>query len=75
MSNLVSPVIGTLKKNENDDNDLRFDAVSDDEEIMDTEFLDSSDGWNLFPDKLKNASDERIISASNIGILRACVVF
>ena len=54
-------------ENNNDDNDLQFDAVSDDEEMIDTEFLDYCDGWNLFPKDLKNASNECIISASNMG--------
>ena len=54
-------------KNDNDDDNLWFDAVSDDEEMTDTEFIDSRYNWNLFPDELKNTSEERTILASNIG--------
>ena len=46
----------TDNENDNDDNNLWFDAVSDDEEITYVEFLDYCDGWNLFPNKLKNSS-------------------
>ena len=35
--------------------------------MIDTEFLDYCDGWNLSPKDLKNASKECIISASNMG--------
>ena len=54
-------------KNDNDDDDLWFDAVSDYKEITDEGFLDSRDGYNLFTKEIKNASEESIISASNIG--------
>ena len=53
-------------ENDNDDNDLLFDAVSDHQEMTDAEFLNSHDGWDLFSDKLKKSSEERILSYSNM---------
>ena len=40
-------------ENDNDDDDFWFDAALEDEEMIDAEFLDSHDGWNLFPGDLK----------------------
>ena len=53
-------------ENYNDDDDLWFDAVSDGKEMTDEEFLKPHDGWDLFSEKLKKSSEERILSYSNM---------